>query len=183
MQISKTVYVVLVSAIFLVACVDGEDTQVPSGVVDAGLPADEIDAHPAAPDATPPPDAPPGTPDAAPLPDAGPPPVSFSQDIVPILMTRCGGCHLKDVAGAGGLSLGIMAQLAYPALIDQPTHALTCMTKKVVDTSSTDPMQSSLYLKLIGTTCGTLMPKNQAALPQEQIDLFARWIAEGANDN
>lgn len=183
MQISKTISVVLVSALFLVACVDGEDTQVPSGGSDAGLPATEIDAQPAAPDAAPPPDAPPGTPDAAPPPDAGPPPVSFSQDLVPILLTRCGGCHLKDAAGAGGLSLGTMAQLAYPAMIDQPTHALACATMKVVNKESIDPMQSSLYLKLIGATCGTQMPKNQAALSTEQLDLFARWIAEGSADN
>jgi hypothetical protein len=182
MQISKHVCVVLVSALFVVACVDGEDTKVPSGdVVDAGFPATEIDAR--VPDAAPLPDAVPGTPDAAPPPDAGPPPVSFSQDIVPILMARCGGCHLKDALGAGGLSLGTTAQLAYPAMVDQPTHATLCTTMKVVDTSSTDPMQSSLYLKLVGSTCGTQMPKNQAFLSQAQIDLFGRWIAEGSADN
>jgi hypothetical protein len=182
MQLSKYI-VVLVSALSLVACIDGDDSQVPGGDTgDAGLPATELDARPAAPDAMPLPDAPPGTPDAAPA-DAGPPPVSFSQDLVPILMTRCGGCHLKDVAGAGGLSLGVTAQLAYPAMVDQATHALACASMKIVDPASADPMSSSLYLKLSGATCGTQMPKNQAVLSVEQLDLFARWIAEGAQNN
>jgi hypothetical protein len=183
MQLSKNVSVVLVSALFLVACFDGEDAQVPGIVSDAGFPATEIDAHPAAPDAMPLPDAPPGTPDAAPLPDAGPPPVSFSADIVPVLMASCGGCHLKDVAGAGGLTLGVTAQLAYPAMVNQATHAASCATMLVVDANSRDPMQSSLYLKLIGATCGTQMPKGRPALSAETLELFARWIAEGSADN
>ena len=189
MQLSKHISLVLVSALFLVACFDSEDTQVPDVVSDAGLPATEIDAHPAPPDAAPLPDSPPGTPDAAPLPDAppppdaGPPPVSFSQDIVPVLVAACGGCHLKDVAGAGGLSLGITGQLSYAAMVDHATLATACATMKIVDSTSRDPMQSSLYLKLIGATCGTQMPKGRPALTADKLDLFARWIAEGSANN
>ena len=188
MQLSKSISVVLVSALFLVACFDGEDSQVPDIVSDAGLPATEIDAHPAAPDAAPLPDSPPGTPDAAPVPDAsppdaGPPPVSFSQDVVPVLVAACGGCHLKDTLGAGGLSLGVTGQLSYSAMVDQATHATACTTMKIVDTTSRDPMQSSLYLKLIGATCGTQMPKGRPALTADKLDLFAKWIAEGSANN
>jgi hypothetical protein len=185
MHIRKQLCVVVLNALLLAACAQ-EDTSVPGGPsADAGLPADEVDATvtPTGPDAMPAPDAAPGTPDAAPVPDAGPPPVSFSADIVPILMARCGGCHLKDAAGAGGLSLGTMAQLAYPAMANKPTNAVACTTLKVVDTTDNQPMHSSLYAKIVGDTCGTRMPKNNVPLTDEQLALFSRWISEGSKDN
>jgi hypothetical protein len=187
MTISNQVRMVLLSAFVLAACTEGDEVP-PGQLADAGFGANEIDARVSPPDATPPPDAVPGAPDAEPMPDAsppdaGPPPVSFQQDLVPILMARCGGCHLKDALGAGGLSLGTQAQLAYSAIVDQPAHNASCSTMKLVDTSKGDPMQSALYLKLIGLTCGTQMPKGQVALTQDKIDLFGRWITEGSANN
>ena len=78
-------------------------------------------------------------------------------------------------------------QLAYLSLIDQPTHNadLDCVNLKLVDSSTSEPSASSLYLKLAGDTCGTRMPKgtNATPLPDDQLALFARWIAEGAKNN
>jgi len=169
----KSVMAFVISSALLVACA-GDD----------GL-ADETDASPTenVPDAAPVPDAVPGAPDAAP--DAGLPPVSFAREIVPILKTRCGGCHLKDMGGAGQLSLGVQAQLAYAAMVDMPTRgaAPACASLKLVNPASADAMKSSLYVKLVGTDCGTRMPKGTPPLPENQLELFARWIAQGAPNN
>jgi hypothetical protein len=101
-------------------------------------------------------------------------------------MARCGGCHLKDTAGAGMLSMGTQAQLAYDALVGQMTVNVNCNTLKRVDTAQADPMQSSLYLKIVGTTCGKRMPAGMNMPPpltDEQIMLVGRWISEGAQNN
>ena len=65
---------------------------------------------------------------------------SFSADIVPILLTRCGGCHLKATGGSGGLSLGVQAELAYAALVDQDTILVNpvCGDMKRVDPGNAD---------------------------------------------
>ena len=184
MRVSHQVGVIALSLI-LVACLGEDDAAVPGGDVDAAVVAPDAEIV-NAPDAAPLPDGEPGAPDASP-PDAGPAPVSFNQDIVPILMSRCGGCHLKATGGAGGLSFGLAAELAYVAMINKPTLNLDvdCNSLKVVDAENVDPMQSSLYLKLVGDTCGVRMPKgtNPTPLPDAQLELFARWIAEGAANN
>ncbi len=191
MQIRKTLSAV-VSGLFcgflLVACVDdGDKTGIEEGI-------DEPDAtiiqEPDAmvvitPDAAPDDATVVEEPDAMPTPDAAA--VSFSADLVPILLARCGGCHLKDVAGAGGLSFGVTAQLARSSLVDQDTVLANpvCGDLMRVDSVNRDPMQSSLYVKLLGATCGKRMPSGMTAvpLPDEQIELFRRWIEEGSPDN
>src|SRR5690348_10443473 len=110
MRISNQLCIVLLTALLTGACGD-ENAMVPPGEIgDAGLAASDPDARVSPPDAAPVPDAPPGTPDGGP-PDAAPPPVSFTTDLLPVLMARCGGCHLKDTLGAGGLSFGVQGQL------------------------------------------------------------------------
>ena len=192
MRISEQLVKVIVTAVLLAACgqEDPVGGEIPGDEVDAG-PVAEVDAAPDATpvpsiDAAPVPDGEPGAPDAE-VPDAGPPPVSFSADLMPMVMTRCGGCHLKDALGAGGLSFGVSGQLTYLSLIDQPTHNLDvdCVNLKLVDSASTDPAASSLYLKIAGDTCGTRMPKGSTAVPfgDAELELWARWIAEGAQNN
>jgi hypothetical protein len=183
MRICKmSLLVVLLSS--LVACADDDDAVDAAVSVDSGdgPDADEApDASEANIDAGP--DASPDSPDAAPDATAA---VSFSADIVPLLQTRCGGCHLKDVGGAGGLSLGVLAGLAYEALVDQQTVKVECAQMKRIDASKPDdPMQSSLYVKLVGTTCGKQMPTgmNAVLLNEAELALFAGWIAAGAPNN
>jgi hypothetical protein len=179
---------VAVGSLLAIACEDGVEPDIDDASV-----APSIDAEAPSPDvALLEPDA---SLDAAPgIVDATPassidavPPVSFAADVVPILLARCGGCHLKDSAGAGGLSMGTMAQFAYQTLVDQDTVLAnpTCGDLKRVDPMNHDPMQSSLYVKLIGPSCGKQMPAGMMPVPltPEQIELIGRWIAEGALDN
>jgi len=63
--------------------------------------------------------------------------------------------------------------------VDQATHAAACTTMKIVDPNNADPMQSSLYLKLICVPQVAPMPKGRPALTADKLDLFARWIAGG----
>ena len=183
----------------LSACEDdsavGDDDLADAGVVstDAAL-LDEIDAAvvivaDAGPDAAPwDPDASP--PDASP-PDASPPDaipaVSFALEVKPILLARCGGCHLKATGGAGGMSLGTQAELAYAAMVGQDTVNANpaCADLMRVDATSADPMKSSLYVKIVGATCGNRMPvgSNPTPLDETQVELIGRWIAEGAQNN
>jgi hypothetical protein len=172
---------ILALSLSLVACMGGNEPDPDVDDEGSGV-TSEADASPnpgGGADAAPMADAAPGAP------DAGPPPVSFAGSLVPILLARCGGCHLKDVGGSGGLSLGLEGQLAYAALVGAPTSNATCVQLKLVDAESQDPNQSSLYLKLAGTTCGARMPKGVAAVPLSDIelDLFAQWIVAGSPDN
>ncbi len=111
--------------------------------------------------------------------------VSFAVDVQPILMERCGGCHLKEANGAGKLSLGTNAELAYAALVDQTTMNTSCANLKRIDSTNHDPMQSSLFVKIVGTTCGKQMPAGMmpVLLTDVQIEVFRRWIAAGAPNN
>jgi hypothetical protein len=113
------------------------------------------------------------------------PTVSFSLDVVPILQNHCGGCHLKNADGAGEMTLGTQAEFAYEAIVGVGTVIDDCAGMMRVDTESNDPMQSSLYLKIIGTSCGKLMPagKTPKLLSEEQIETIRVWIAEGAHAN
>ena len=115
----------------------------------------------------------------------GDPVVSFSADIQPLLMDHCGGCHLKPVDGSGALSFGANAELAYAALMDQPTANINCANLKRVDSSSSDPMRSSLYVKIVGTTCGKQMPagKMPFRLTEAEMNMFRLWILQGAQNN
>jgi hypothetical protein len=170
MRLSNSIVSIVLGALLVACASDGVNGD---PATDGGLPGIEADASLTA------------TPDATPVPDAGPPPVSLSQDIVPVLMARCGGCHLKAMGGSGGLSLGVQAELAYSALVDKPTHgaAAACSGLKLVDPTNADATQSSLYVRLSGATCGMRMPKGQPPLTDVQLELFQRWISQGAPNN
>jgi mono/diheme cytochrome c family protein len=117
--------------------------------------------------------------------NGGEDPVSYAAEVQPILVEHCGGCHLKERDGAGKLSFGMNGELAYAALVDQPTSNSSCAQLKRVDSSSTDPMQSSLYVKLVGTTCGKKMPAGMTpiALTDAELATVRQWIVEGAPNN
>ena len=98
-----------------------------------------------------------------------PGPVSFSQDIFPILESRCVYCHgPNSIAGAppNGLELNtyenvMRGSLFFPVI--QPGF----------------PENSTIIL-LLGSGG---MPAQSEPLPEEQIELIARWIEEGALNN
>ena len=167
----------------------------PDAAIVAPAPPDAHEAPDAAPvdDADPgAPDAAPGDPDAAPVPDAAPAPdalpaVSYNLDVVPILMARCGGCHLKAAGGAGMLSFGTQAELAYEAMVDKDTVNIDpdCADLMRIDSMDHNPERSSVYLKITGTTCGNRMPSgmNPVPLNTPQTETIRRWIEAGAPNN
>jgi hypothetical protein len=103
---------------------------------------------------------------AGPHPDTSP--VSYFKDLSPIVRERCAGCHQPSVK-QGDLSLmnyeSLMAGGAKGKVVvpGQPDHSL-----------------------MIGYLTGDQkpqMPFGQTPLTPEQIDLFRRWIRDGAKDD
>ncbi len=107
--------------------------------------------------------------------DAGPP-VDFARDIRPILDQRCKLCHYSTEAAhpgtdASGLDLSTLGALRRGGNNTQQNIVIPYA-----------PDGSAIVLKLRGTfTVGVRMPKNGPPyLSDEQIDLVATWIAQGA---
>ena len=100
-----------------------------------------------------------------------PAPVDFEKDIQPILTVSCAtaGCHVPG--GSGPMSL--QAGVAYTNLVNPTTQS---NPPRVVPK---DPTKSQLIQRLEGTF-PPQMPQGRTPLPQAQIDLFKRWITEGA---
>ena len=100
-------------------------------------------------------------------------PVSFQNDIVP-LVGNCGGelCH-------GGLASGTWP---YTALVSQPTNE--CSDNRVI-VKPGDPTNSYLIQKLKGVNMcsGVRMPKFGTALSNSDLQTIADWISQGALNN
>ncbi len=90
----------------------------------------------------------------------------FREHIAPILAARCLNCH--GVKQDGGYSV------ATPALVFQPGDSdLQPITAKELD-------RSHLWIRLTTTNESERMPSESAPLPDEQLQLFSRWIKAGA---
>lgn len=116
--------------------------------------------------------------------DADGPPVSFRQDLQPILTGRCVACH---VTGAENAGLNLARSVARRNLVGAASTESPLMR-----VAPGDPEASYLLHKLRGTQgsvggSGALMPLADSPKAQpldaQQIDLFRRWILEGAADN
>ncbi len=92
-------------------------------------------------------------------------PVSFSQDVLPVLTSECGSCH----GGQGGLWLTTFEQV----MVGGTSGPVVVPGQ---------PDQSSLYLRVTGQQTPQ-MPLNAAALSQAQINAIKGWISEGAPKN
>ena len=104
---------------------------------------------------------------------------SWSEDVYPIFMSRCAGCH----GMSGGLSFGGGASAAYDRLVNADATHNDCMpaTDRVEPGS---PDQSVLFLKISGTSCGGRMPAGGAPpLDAAQIETIRAWIAAGAMED
>jgi len=106
-------------------------------------------------------------------------PVSFKDDVVPLLTTRCVVCHVEG-ADQAHLSLfpDAWAQLVGVASTESPL-------KRVEPGAAA---RSYLYLKLLGTQAaaggsGARMPFQQDALAPADIDVVRKWIEQGARQN
>jgi WD40 repeat protein len=95
-------------------------------------------------------------------------PVSYFNDIRPIILRNCAGCH-QPANKMGGLLL-----TTYDDFMAGGAHG------KVVVPGQ--PGQSPLIGRLKGDI-KPQMPFGAAPLAAEQIDLFRRWIAEGTKDD
>ena len=122
--------------------------------------------------------------DAGPTGEGGPAglaPVSFARDLRPILdrgqgpPSGCRRCHYKNEPAAQGFELGGLDLTTLGALRQGGVSS----SRTIVVAG--DPNASALIQKLEGTYArGARMPKDQPPLSREEIDLFRRWIAEGA---
>lgn len=93
-------------------------------------------------------------------------PVSFRAEIAPILLEQCQACHGPREAG-GQYRLDTFERLMAPDA-DPPIVA------------PGDPEESELYLLLTDPEPDFRMPADADPLPEQQIELIRRWIAEGA---
>lgn len=95
--------------------------------------------------------------------------VSFSNDIAPILAEQCLVCH----GGGNQQPGGGLTVATFQAMLRGGDNGPPWVPGK--------PEESLLVQKLKGTAGGARMPRGRPPLPDEQIDLFARWVAEGAS--
>jgi WD40 repeat protein len=94
-------------------------------------------------------------------------PVSFRQDIAPLLQRRCAACHGEDSA-KGGYRLDTFQRLSKAGDSDL-TPLAPGKTK-----------DSELYQLLIEKDANDRMPQKAEALPAAEIALIESWIKEGA---
>jgi Planctomycete cytochrome C len=92
--------------------------------------------------------------------------VSFSKDITPIFQNTCIKCHGGSDGTKGDLSL----------------KTYDDMMKGGKDGQVINPGDASGSLLVKQIQSGK-MPKRGQKLPQDQIDLIAKWVTEGAKNN
>lgn len=94
-------------------------------------------------------------------------PVSFSQQIAPILLKQCQSCHGPGKT-KGGYRLDTFDRLAAPG-----------RSKKSPITPG-QPEKSELYHLLTTADSDDRMPKDADPLPAKQVNLIKQWIEQGA---
>lgn len=113
---------------------------------------------------------------------AGEKPVSFKDDVQPILNSQCVFCHVTG-AENGGLNLG--RRESHASLLAPSTE-----TSSMPRVTPGDPSKSYLVHKLKGTQLdaggsGSRMPMYDPPkpFPAEHLEIIERWIREGAQKN
>lgn len=96
------------------------------------------------------------------------PPVSYHRDLWPVIQRQCQGCHQPAKRGGG------LVMTSYEALLKGGKNGSAFVPGKPAD---------SLLLQSLKGEGMALMPKGKEALPAREIDLFERWIDEGAKDD
>jgi hypothetical protein len=113
-------------------------------------------------------------------------PVSFSADIQPIFTNSCtfAGCHGDTNTQPTGKPQLLTAGQAYANIVNVSSFELPSMDR----IEPGQPDNSYLIHKIQGTQTsvggsGERMPLGGPFLSQDVIDMFRRWVAEGAADN
>lgn len=108
-------------------------------------------------------------------------PVSFKDDVQPLLNSQCVFCHVTG-AENGGLNLG--RRDSHASLMAASTEA------PMARVAPGDPAKSYLLHKLKGTHLevggsGSAMPMYDPPkpFPKDHLDLIERWVREGAQKN
>ena len=98
--------------------------------------------------------------------------VDFAAHMLPLLGSRCEGCHIPEPLGLGGLKLWSHEKVLAGGL-NNGDHPAVVPCK---------PDESLLYLKLSQDTppVGARMPLGRDPLPSGEVALIRRWISEGA---
>jgi len=105
---------------------------------------------------------------SAALPLAAQTPVSYSKDIAPILRRQCVGCHQPQSSQAG------LLLTSHAAFLKGGNKGPGFVPGKPDD---------SIAVQYLTGKIAPRMPFGGKPLPDEQIELFRRWIAEGAKDD
>lgn len=94
-------------------------------------------------------------------------PVSFSKEIAPILLDKCQTCH-QDGKARGSYRVDTFEML------------LKTGDSEEIPVVPGKPDEGIFFHLLVTDDEDERMPQKDDPLPREQIDLFRRWIAEGA---
>lgn len=105
-------------------------------------------------------------------PPAVPAKVSYARDVLPLLQQHCIGCHQPAKAQGG------YVMTSRDALVKRGDTDLPGVVPG-------KPLESNLLAKISPTKDGKApsMPKGGPALPEKDVALIARWIADGAVDD
>src|ERR1700733_1785553 len=95
--------------------------------------------------------------------------VSFHRQLRPILQQKCAGCHQPAKKRAG------LLLLSYDDAKKGGDGGPLWIAGK--------PAESLLIKSLKGTDEQKRMPEGESPLPDEQVELFVKWIAQGAKDD
>ncbi len=104
-------------------------------------------------------------------------PVSYSNDLEQLVVKRCGDCHSTQDPKA---KLVLTTGDGFKNLVNRAS----AQAPEVQLVTPGDPMGSYVWLKLMGKTeIGKGMPRTlfgSKSLPEDELDLFRRWIEDGA---
>ncbi len=94
-------------------------------------------------------------------------PVSFADDVLPILATNCLRCHggVREMAG-----LNLSDEASVRSLLSSGHRAVV----------GGKPLQSELFARVSTSDLNERMPPDGAGLSLEEVAVIRRWIAEGA---
>lgn len=107
-------------------------------------------------------------------------PVSFVDQVAPVLSRECASCHLT---GQEAGELALYPQAAWKNLVGVPS-----VQSQLLRVAPGEPEKSYFLLKLEGGHLdaggmGVRMPVGQPPLDELTLVLIRRWIAQGANNN